>query len=169
MKKKVVEKPDYNASLEDWLAYQKAHKGKYKKLMRATRKALVKQAKNWYPWEETFLYDMMGLIFKGWEEYYKLGINVSGMEKKDEAKSIIDDVDESDCFFGWSSKEKALEEAERLSKIPTREEIAHTLLELLEKEEKAFWDWSIDGNELREKAMKDFTDFFAEYIHYMWD
>ena len=112
---------------------------------------------------------MMELIFEGWEKYYKLGINVSGMEEKDEARSIIDDIDESDCFFGWDSKEKALEEAARLSKIPTREEIAHTLLEKIKKEEETFWDWSIDGNELREKAMKDFTDYFAEYIHCMWD
>lgn len=165
MKKKVVEKPDYNASFEDLEAYNRHRRKEYKRMMRNTKRELVKLAKKWYAWDEGFLFDMMEIIFDGWEKYYTLRVNVYGIEKSDEAKLVVDDPES----HGFSDEERAKEYSKTIENIPTREEIAHTLLELLRKEEETFWDWKIEGNDVRAKAMKDFLDYFAEYIHYMWD
>ena len=165
MKKDSVKKPDYNSTTEDWEFYNKIHKKEYKRMIRSTKRELIKQAKNWHPWDESYLFFILETIFEGWEEYYKLGVNVSGVEVCDEAKLVVDDPES----HGFSDEEHAKEYSKTIENIPPREEIAHTLLKLLRKEEDTFWDYTVDGNEQREQPMRDFVDYFAKYIHYMWD
>ena len=165
MKKKVVEKPEYDSSFESVKAYNRYRRKEYKRMMRNTKRELVKLAKKWYAWDEGFLFDMMEIIFDGWEKYYTLRVNVYGTEKSDEAKLIERFPEE----HGFEDIDDARETIDTLKEIPTREEIAHNLLEKMRKEEETFWDWKIGGDAVRDDAMKDFLDYFAKYIHYMWD
>ena len=110
----------------------------YWKALKKCRKELVVAGKNYCPWDFGYLFDFMLIIFKHWEEYYKLGYNTDGEERKDS---------------GVPGTEN----------IPTREEIARTLYKKLD-----VVDDVADYDDVRER-MKDFADYFAEWVRYMWD
>ena len=105
----------------------------------------------------------MRIVFKSWIDFYTLRVNIFGMERQDEAREALESDKDSN---GEELDEKTRKYYEEMIRVPTRLEIATTLLNLLEDEETSFWNF--DDNTSDEK-MKKFTDYFAEYIHYMWD
>lgn len=108
-------------------------KSLYRKMLRKCKKDLKAFAKSYRPWDYGHLIEVMLIIFKNWENYYKLGYNVHAAEGN---------IFEED--------------------IPTREQIAKTLFEKLNV---------VDGVDTLDpqKELKDFSDYFSEYLRYMWD
>lgn len=161
--KKHIEKPTYKSSWEEHKAYQKdrEYKRQYRKLVRKLKRDLHKEAREFGLWDESYLFSYMRIIFKAWEDYYTLGIRVWGMEVCDEYKTIL----ENPCEHGIENEED-LKRFEWMRDMPTRAEIAHNLLELLDRESDKFGDYDFEESN---KRMKEFTDYFAKYIHYMWD
>lgn len=161
MKKKDIKKPDYNSSWEECEAYHKAYDYKYKKLIRKLKRDLHKEAREFCIWDESYLFSYMRIIFKAWEDYYTLGVRVYGVEKCDEYKMYEEHPEENGI-----ENEEDLKKCEYMKEIPPRAEIAHNLLELLDRESDKFGDYDFEESD---KRMKEFTDYFAKYIHYMWD
>lgn len=108
-------------------------KSLYRKMLRQCKKDLKTFAKLYRPWDYGYLIEVMLIIFKNWEEYYKLGYNVH--------------VAEGNIF----------EEC-----IPIRAHIAKTLFEKLNRVDDVD---SVDP----QKELRDFADYFYEYLRYMWD
>ncbi|MBO4695395.1 MAG: hypothetical protein J5656_05735 [Clostridia bacterium] len=161
--KKEVRKPEHGDDFEVVEAYNKAKKGEYKKMLKRFKKELKKASKKYGPFDECYLFEFMKIIFKSWIDFYTLRVNIFGMERQDEAREALESDKDSN---GEELDEKTRKYYEEMIHVPTRLEIATTLLNLLEDEETSFWNF--DDNTSDEK-MKKFTDYFAEYIHYMWD
>ena len=161
--KKEIKKPEHNDDFEIFVAYEKANWHKYKKMCKRFKRELKKAAKEFGPWEEGHLFEFMKIIFRAWIDYYTLGVNVMGMERKYEAEDALKDSEDPANHELDPQTKKYYEE---MAQVPTRLEIAQTLLKLLEAEEDSFWKTYGKGYE---DKMKAFTDYFAEYIHYMWD
>lgn len=83
-------------------------KREYYHALTKCRRRLEAASRAYCPWDFGYLFDMIMIIFKHWEEYYKFGYNTDGEERKDS---------------GIPGTEN----------IPTREEIARTLYEKLSK------------------------------------
>ncbi len=164
--KKEVRKPVQGDDAEVFKAYEKANWRKYKKMIKRFQKELKNASKKYGPYDEGHLFEFMRIIFKSWIDFYTLGVNIFAKEKQDEGRDALESNRD------WKDEElneetrKAYEE---YTQIPTRLEIATTLLNLLEDEEDTFWRDTTPYYKESEAKMKKFTDYFAEYIHYMWD
>ena len=61
----------------------------YRKQRRWTRRTLIQAAKEYRPWDERYLFDFMEIIFKDWEQYYRLGFNATLAEGKEPTREEI--------------------------------------------------------------------------------
>lgn len=119
----------------------KQEKRLYKKQFKYCRKLLLKAAKDYRPWDESFLLEFMSIIFTHWKQYYELGYNVIAME---------DNEWREDCKGEPSRYEIATELLNRLCKMRDITIISKT-------------------REQMDTEAQEFADYFAKYIHWMWD
>ena len=124
-----------------WLSKEeRKEKKNYIRNLKKTRKGLIKQSKEFGPWDEYFLFEYMGIIFQSWIDYYSQNYNVMAMEVRDDQSLGLEDV-------------------------PTRLEIAKELKRLYDD---FYGCHGFDGKELMEKE-KALYDYMLKYIHFMWD
>lgn len=119
---------------------ERKRKRAYKKMMKQTKKDLIKASKKFRCWDEGFLFAFMRIIFNCWKDYYRIGWNVWAVEQKD-----------------WDADSKD---------HPTREEVATELLRLMDNMDNS---WYEKGDGGLDNSTKKLFDYMAEYIHYMWD
>ena len=109
----------------------------YRRIMRPLRRKLRRAARDFEPFDDGYLFDILEAVFDYWIGYYGQTWNV-----------ICADVE----------------------KPMPRFEIAKLMKEKLDAMTNIKWDFS-NGNpfEVWQEKTKEFFDFMAEYIHYMWD